>query len=73
MNFDLPRLTLADAFGGLLDIAADSGLDKIELQSPHQFGVARHFTAVGNRMRAAMSAAEHEQASRPQKTADRAK
>ncbi len=68
MKFTLPRMTLADSFGSLLDIAADSGLDRIELSSPHKFGVGQHWQAVGNRMRAAMRVIEHEQSQ--QETAD---
>jgi hypothetical protein len=72
MNFDLRRMTMGDAFGSLLDIAADSGLEQVDLRSSHQFGVGRHWQAVGDRMRAAMKAVAHEQGIE-QETADRQK
>lgn len=72
MSFDLPRMNFAGSFGSLLDVAADSGLDKIELNTPQRFGVERHWRAVGNRMRSAMIAVEHEQAAK-QKAANRKK
>jgi len=72
MSAQLKPLSFADAFGSLLDFSHTPLSSKLPAMPTHEFGVQRHFTTVGNRMKRAMSVAAHEQALK-QKAPNRSK